>query len=553
MEQQRNILFILFLVLSLFLYWSWESDKVSAAYKAEQTAIIEQEFNTNQAAASAIGKLVTLKSDLLELTIDLNGGDITGARLLQVMQEQGKDDPFRLLLSVPGFIYHAQSGLAGKDGPDSKVRPSYTTDGNEFTLSEGEDKVSAVLTYVDGDVTYKKIFTLQRGSYVVDVSCEVDNKSDKALSMAFYGQLKQTEDTSVFDEQNSSPFGMVAGAYRGSAYSTDSSRYEKEKLDEIIDRASSKQNLDVHTKGGWVSMIQHYFVSAWIGDPDADNVIYTNAANNGRDAIIGIRSGLTDIAADSVKTFNAKMWIGPKNQDDMELLAPNLDLTVDYGWLWFLSIPLFRVLEFIHSYIGNWGFSIILLTLIVRSIMFPLTKAQYTSMAKMRLLTPKMQELRERYKDDRQKLGQETMRLYKAEHVNPLGGCLPLLIQMPIFIALYWTLMESTELRHAPFILWITDLSVYDPYFVTPILYGISMFFIQKMSPTPVNDPVQRKVIMAMPLIFTFMFCTFPAGLTVYWLVSNCFTIFQQIVIYRSLEKRGLGVKAEKKPAAESK
>ena len=232
----------------------------------------------------------------------------------------------------------------------------------------------------------------------------------------------------------------------------------------------------------------------------------------------------------------------------MEGVAKNLELTVDYGWLWFISIPLFKILTFIHSLIGNWGFSIIVLTMIVRGVMFPLTKAQYTSMAKMRLLQPKLMELRERYKDDRQKIGTETMKLYKSEKVNPLGGCLPLLIQMPIFIALYWTLMESTELRQSSFMLWITDLSVKDPYFVLPILYGVTMFFLQKMSPTPVTDPVQRKVFMAMPFVFTFMFCTFPAGLTLYWLVSNCFTILQQFVIFRSLEKRGLSMK--KQPAS---
>ena len=219
---------------------------------------------------------------------------------------------------------------------------------------------------------------------------------------------------------------------------------------------------------------------------------------------------------------------------------------VGYGSSLFLYS---RSCYFFHSLVGNWGFSIILLTLVVRGVMFPLTKAQYTSMAKMRLLQPKMVELRERYKDDRAKLGQETMRLYKTEKVNPLGGCLPLIIQMPIFIALYWTLMESTELRQSSLILWITDLSVYDPYFVTPILYGISMFFIQKMSPTPVTDPIQKKVFMAMPFVFTFMFCTFPAGLTLYWLVSNCFTIFQQVMIFRSLEKRGLSMKKAKTEA----
>ena len=516
MEQQRNILLIVLLCVTLFLFWNWESDKNNAARLAQQG--IEQTADSSSSINSedATGKTITIESDSLQLTIALKGGDIVDANLPKIKQEEGKDDPFHLLMSNNAFTYQAQSGLAGKDGPDIKERPLFSSDSDAYYLEDGKNSVSAVLTFEKDGVTYKKTYTLQ-----------------------------QTADDSFL--KNSSGFGMVASAYRGAAYSTDSSRYEKIKYDEIIDNAKSNNALSQQTKNGWVAMIQHYFVSAWIGSNDTENVVYTNASRNGKDAIIGIKTSNVTIPSGSNKDFDSKLWLGPKIADDLEAVAPNLDLTVDYGWLWFISIPLFKILQFVHSLIGNWGFSIIVLTLIVRGVMFPLTKAQYTSMAKMRLLTPKMKELREKYKDDRQKLGQETMRLYKTEKVNPMGGCLPLLIQMPIFIALYWTLMESTELRQSSFILWITDLSVYDPYFVLPILYGVSMFFLQKMSPTPITDPIQRKVFMAMPFVFTFMFCTFPAGLTLYWLVSNCFTIFQQTVIFRSLEKRGLSMKAEKK------
>lgn len=544
MEQQRNILFILFLTLTLFIYWAWERDQVVSEQQAQlQAQRIEQMASAESQGLT--GDLITLQSDNLQLTISSVGGDIVDAKLLKVLQEQGKDDPFHLLMSEPLFVYQAQSGLIGANGPDSVARPTYTASSNNFTLQDDQDEVSAVLSFEQNGVTYTKTYTLKRDSYVVDVKYDVVNSTDQALSMAFYGQLKQTVDASM---QSNSGLFMVAGAYRGSAYSTAETRYEKHTFEDLVDLANEKSSLNVPTTGGWVSMIQHYFVSAWIGDTTegVNNVIYSGSSNKGTEAIIGIRTEPTTIAAHGEHEFKASMWIGPKSQDVMETVAPNLDLTVDYGWLWFISIPLFKILEFIHGFIGNWGFSIILLTLVVRGVLFPLTKAQYTSMAKMRLLTPKMQELRERYGDDRQKLGQETMKLYKNEKVNPLGGCFPLLIQMPIFIALYWTLMESTELRHSPFILWITDLSVHDPYFVTPILYGISMFFIQKMSPTPVTDPMQRKIIMAMPVVFTFMFCTFPAGLTLYWLVSNCFTIFQQIIIFKSLEKKGLHVKAPK-------
>ena len=539
MEQQRNILLIVLLCVTLFLFWNWNSDKVNAAKLAEQEALAAQMVDSTANSESSLGKIVTLKSDNLLLSINLNGGDIIDAKLLKVMKEEGKDEPFHLLMTNNLFIYQAQSGAVGKDGPDSKVRPVYTATATNYELQDGEDSVSASLVYEENGVTYTKTYTLDRNSYVVKLNYKVDNHSDKPVQMSFYSQLKQTEDISSLQKDDSS-FAMVASAYRGTAYSSDDSRYEKITLENIID----EKHADINTKTGWVAMIQHYFVSAWIGDENAKgNIIYSQAANNDTAAIIGIRTDNTSIDAGTSYDFNSKLWIGPKDQEAMAAIADNLDLTVDYGWLWFISIPLFKILSFFHSLIGNWGFSIILLTLVVRGVMFPLTKAQYTSMAKMRLLQPKMIELRERYKDDRAKLGQETMRLYKTEKVNPLGGCLPLIIQMPIFIALYWTLMESTELRQSSFILWITDLSVYDPYFVTPILYGISMFFLQKMSPTPITDPIQKKVFMAMPFVFTFMFCTFPAGLTLYWLVSNCFTIFQQVIIFRSLEKRGLSMK----------
>lgn len=533
MEQQRNLIFILLLCAAMFLFWDWNTDKINEQNKADILNSQTQVIDSN----SSEGNTVKLISDNLELTINLQGGDIIDAKLLKIKQEQDKEDPFHLLMSTPQFIYQAQSGLAGKDGIDNLARPEFTCNSKEIRIGENDKSVSAVLTYTKDSVTYIKTFSVDRDSYVVNVSYDIKNDSEKDLNMCMYGQLKQTVDDSYL--KGDSSFGMVASAYRGTAYSSDDSRYEKETLENIVDGTK----FNVSTKEGWVSMIQHYFVSAWIGSEENGNVIYSSPAEKNTAAIIGIRTNNVTITSGSEKKLSSKLWVGPKNQDAMSSVAKNLDLTVDYGWLWFISIPLFKILNFVNSIIGNWGFSIIVLTLIVRGVMFPLTKAQYTSMAKMRLLQPKLLEIKERYKDDRQKIGAETMKLYKSEKVNPLGGCLPLIIQMPIFIALYWTLMESTELRQSSFILWITDLSVKDPYFVLPILYGITMFLLQKMSPTPITDPIQKKVFMAMPFIFTFMFCTFPAGLTLYWLVSNCFTIFQQFIIFRSLEKKGLSLK----------
>lgn len=529
---------MLLIAAGLFLFFDWNQDKANEARLAEQAT----EISTQVDSEVSLDSTIKLISDNLELTISLNGGDIVDAKLLKIKKELDKEDPFELLMTQPKFVYQAQSGLAGPDGIDNASRPLYTADKTEYKMAEADNSVSASITLEKDGVTYVKTFSVDRNSYVVNVSYDIKNAGSKDLNLVMYGQLKQSVDNEAI--QPSGGFGMVASAYRGTAYSTDETRYEKTSLDDI----ASGDRFKVNTKNGWVAMIQHYFVSAWVGsDSENGNVIYKNSGKKDEIAIIGIMSGNTKIAVGEQKTLSSKLWVGPKDQDVMNEVAENLGLTVDYGWLWFISKPLFKLLTFIQSFVGNWGLAIIVLTFIVRGVMFPLTKAQYTSMAKMRLLQPKIQEIRERYKDDRQKAGAETMKLYKTEKVNPLGGCLPLLIQMPIFIALYWTLMESAELRQSAFILWIKDLSVYDPFFVLPLLYGVSMFIMQKMSPTAVTDPLQKKIFMAMPFVFTFMFCTFPAGLTLYWLVSNCFTILQQVIIYRSLEKKGLSMKTPAK------
>ena len=538
MEQQRNLLLMLLIAAGLFLFFDWNQDKANEARLAEQAT----EISTQADSEVSLDNTIKLISDNLELTISLNGGDIVDAKLLKIKKELDKEDPFELLMTQPKFVYQAQSGLAGPDGIDNASRPLYTADKTEYKMAEADNSVSASISLEKDGVTYVKTFSVDRNSYVVNVSYDIKNAGSKDLNLVMYGQLKQSVDNEAI--QPSGGFGMVASAYRGTAYSTDETRYEKTSLDDI----ASGDRFKVNTKNGWVAMIQHYFVSAWVGsDSENGNIIYKNSGKKDEIAIIGIMSGNTKIAVGEQKTLSSKLWVGPKDQDVMNEVAENLGLTVDYGWLWFISKPLFKLLTFIQSFVGNWGLAIIVLTFIVRGVMFPLTKAQYTSMAKMRLLQPKIQEIRERYKDDRQKAGAETMKLYKTEKVNPLGGCLPLIIQMPIFIALYWTLMESAELRQSAFILWIKDLSVYDPFFVLPLLYGVSMFIMQKMSPTAVTDPLQKKIFMAMPFVFTFMFCTFPAGLTLYWLVSNCFTILQQVIIYRSLEKKGLSMKTPAK------
>ena len=295
-------------------------------------------------------------------------------------------------------------------------------------------------------------------------------------------------------------------------------------------------NLNQTTLGGWVAMLEHYFVSAWVPQVSDNNQLYTNYTSKG-DAVIGFKAPAVTIDANQSATTSATLYAGPKLQDDLAAIADGLDLTVDFGFLFMISSPLHWLLLAIQSVVVNWGVAIIIITLIVKGIMYPLTKAQYTSMAKMRDLQPKMQALKERFGDDRQKLGQATMELYRKEKVNPAGGCLPMLIQMPIFLALYWVFLESVELRHATFGLWLQDLSAEDPYYILPILMGISMFVMQKMQPMTTQDPMQQKIMQYMPVAFTVFFFWFPSGLVLYWLVSNIISIVQMKIIFRGMEK----------------
>ena len=296
--------------------------------------------------------------------------------------------------------------------------------------------------------------------------------------------------------------------------------------------------------GGWVGMIQHYFVSAWVPSKDTQNNLYSRVVANGTSAIIGVKEPVFTVSPGETKTANAILFAGPKDQAELNNIHETLDLTVDYGFLWFVSQMLFSGLVFIYGVVGNWGIAIIIITIIVKSILYPLTKKQYESTAKMRALAPKMEQLKQRYGDDRQKMGQATMELYRKEKVNPMGGCLPLLLQMPIFLALYWVFLESVELRHAPFGLWISDLSAKDPYFILPILFGASMFLMQKLTPTPTMDPMQQKMMLWMPVIFSVFFLWFPSGLVLYWLVSNLISIAQMLYIYKQIDKKGIGKKS---------
>ncbi|MEM6161428.1 membrane protein insertase YidC [Erwinia sp. P6884] len=546
MDSQRNLFLIAFLFVSFLIWQSWQTDHAPQPLQTQttQNTTVSGDAANQDVPASGQGKTITVKTDVLSLHINTRGGDIEQAQLLTYPDKLGSSQPFQLLETTPGFLYQAQSGLTGRNGPDNPAngsRPLFTTSQDAFELADGQSELRIPLTFTaENGATFTKTFVLKRGEYAINVDYQVNNTTQQPLEVAMFGQLKQTIDLPKHRDTGSNNFALHT--FRGAAYSSSETNYEKYKFDTI----SENENLSTTTANGWVAMLQQYFATAWVPRTAGTNTLYTSNLGNGI-AAVGYKSSPVTIAPGSQQNLAATLWVGPEIQDKMAAVAPHLDLTVDYGWLWFISQPLFKLLKFLHSFIGNWGFSIIVITFIVRGIMYPLTKAQYTSMAKMRMLQPKIQAMRERMGDDKQRMSQEMMALYKAEKVNPLGGCLPLVIQMPIFLALYYMLMGSVELRHAPFALWIHDLSAQDPYYILPILMGITMFFIQKMSPTTVTDPMQQKIMTFMPVIFTVFFLWFPSGLVLYYIVSNLVTIIQQQLIYRGLEKRGLHSRDKKK------
>ncbi len=539
MDSQRNILLVALLFVSFMLYQQWNEDSTPQPQSVTQQTTEsngdvpahsgqEQQPITESAQSN---DLITITTDVLTLSVDTLGGDIVRAELNKYDAELDSETPFVILKNDADHSYIAQSGLIGQQGIDTNAgRAQFTTQAKTFTLDDSQQELRVPLTLVKGNITYTKTIIVKRDSYAVDVEYTVNNQSSEVANVQMYAQLKQN----LMDDGGS----LAMPTYRGGAYSTEETRYKKFTFDDMQEKNLS---LTLVNGQGWAGMLQHYFASAWIPREAPGTQLYSRVAQG--QGYIGVRMPTVTVASGETKNLQATLWVGPKLQQQMATVAPNLDLSVDYGWLWFIAKPLHSLLSMIQGIVINWGLAIIILTFIVRGAMYPLTKAQYTSMAKMRMLQPKLTAMRERIGDDRQRMSQEMMELYKKEKVNPLGGCLPIVLQMPIFIALYWSLMESVELRHTPFFAWITDLSAQDPYYVLPLLMGASMFMIQKMSPTTVTDPMQQKIMTFMPVMFTFFFLWFPSGLVLYWLVSNIVTLIQQTLIYRSLEKKGLHTK----------
>ena len=472
-------------------------------------------------------RLVHVRTDVLDLQIDLEGGDVVRGALpaFPALIDQ-PDVPFLLL--DPQNSYSAQSGLIGRDGTDTAAgRPNFEVSSDRFDLGNKDTLTVDLFLPVTNGISVTKRFTFTRGDYLVQVDYLINNQSSEPWQAAMFAQLKRDGDDPFASETQ----GMGMQPYVGGATFSAEGPYTKLEFDDIAEDGYKAQ-----IEGGYISLVQHYFVSAWV--PKTEGT-YTYQARKLKDRniyLLGFTSSVQQIESGSKGQLSAQLYIGPKDQYRLEEISEGLNLTVDYGFLWWLAQPLFHLLTFIHGLVGNWGLSIIVLTIIVKSFLYPLSAASFRSMAKMRKLQPEMARLKERYGDDKQQFSQAMMELYKKEGANPLGGCLPILLQMPVFLALYWTLMESVELRHAPFIFWIDDLSAMDPYFVLPILMGISMFVTQMLQPEP-PDPIQAKVFKFMPIMFTFFFLWFPSGLVLYWFINNLLSIMQQYYVTRQLDK----------------
>jgi YidC/Oxa1 family membrane protein insertase len=543
MDTRRLILVLIFTFSSFMLWESWQKynqPKPAANAVATTTpgsaaptpSVSLQPGSTGSAApvvsAAAIapvGETFIVSTDLLKATISAQGGDLVELELLRYKEHGNKDKNFFLFEAK--HQYMAQSGLIGEGLPTHRSIFKRVEGPTELAEGANELKIRLEADAADG-VKVAKILTFKRGSYLVDVAWEIANGSAKAFAPHAYFQLQRND---VAPEGET----MMVSTFTGPAVYTDAEKYQKIAFGDI---ASDKAKFAKTADNGWLAMVQHYFVSAWVPKDKTPREYYMRKLEGGNSFQAGLIVPVAEIAPGAKGETSVSLYAGPQEQAALKELSPGLDLVVDYGWLTVVAAPIFWALQAIHGIVGNWGWAIIVLTVILKGIFFPLSAASYKSMAKMKLLTPRLTQLKERFGDDKQRLNQEMMKMYQTEKVNPLGGCLPILVQIPVFIALYWVLLGAVEMRDAPWTMWIHDLASPDPYYILPVIMIISMFVQTKLNPTP-PDPIQAKVMMAMPLIFGVMFLWFPAGLVLYWVVNNILSIAQQWQITRMIESGG--------------
>lgn len=572
METKRLVLYVLLGVICFALWNAWQKDYApittlnseqqqtahkDAADEKTQTGREtyshsqnqDREVSANNAAndaASATAKnqasnitkipearLIHVRTDVLDVAIDSRGGDIVSAKLLKYKEALGQPQPVTTLSDDENNLYLAESGLISAHGPDTKkMQGQYTVEKKNYVLNPGEKNLEVKLHWNNGKgLEVEKTYLFAENKYDIKVNYIINNKSNTDFSGDFYVQLRHKN-----VEVKTQHFGY-ASTFIGATLSSPSDPYEK-----ISYKKLGEESINREVKGGWLALQEHYFSSAWIPDDKEKTYHYFSDHYAGEFYVLGLSDSNVNIPAGEKGAVGATLYSGPEIASNLKALAPNLDRMVDYGWLRIISVALFWLMDQIYKIVGNWGWSIVIVTIIIKALFYKLTESTFKSTARMKELAPKLQALKERYANDRQKLSQATMELYKKEKINPVGGCLPMLLQIPFFIALYYVLVEAVQLRQAPFIFWIHDLSAKDPYYVLPILMGLSMLLQQKLSPAS-PDPAQAKMMMFLPVVFTVFFLSFPSGLVLYWFVNNCLTVLQQWYINKKMAKESARAK----------
>ena len=478
-------------------------------------------------ASIAPESLVTVETDAVIAVIDSKGGVIRSLKLKKYPVSLDQPEVgLEIVHSDTESLHVIQSGLRNRSNTAPTHHSIYKIAKSQYRLQDGDDRIIVPLVWEQDGIKVIKTYEFKRGDYLIEVNHRIENNTDQDWQGSQYRQIQRTRPLSQ---------SRILITYTGAVYYNEEVKYEKVDFDDMED-----SQLKLNFQGGWIAMLQHYFLSAWIPPQDGTNLAYSIANTTRQPATytIGLRSENKLVSPGNSTGFTSQLFVGPKLVKRLEEITPGLELTVDYGVLTFLSKPLYWLLSLYHSYVGNWGLAIILLTLTIKAVFYKLSETSYRSMAKMRKVGPRLKTLKERYGSDKKRMNQAMMELYKTEKINPMGGCLPILVQIPVFIALYWALLETVDLRQAPFIFWIEDLSVMDPFYVLPVIMGISMVIQQKLNPTP-PDPIQAKVMMALPFVFTFFFAFFPSGLVLYWVVNNILSIAQQWVITKRIEAGG--------------
>jgi YidC/Oxa1 family membrane protein insertase len=546
MDIKRLIIFVVFSFSILMLWDAWQAKNqpVNVVSEKGNAAVVDPSLPAASSAADintvdvnnveklAPGERIKVKTDLYQAEISTIGGDLRHLTLNK-HREDGKGKGSFVLMddaAANPMLYVAQSGLIGADLPNHKT--VFTSEVDNYSMQTGTDELKVTLSWAGNGLTVDKIYTFHRGQYEIKVAHVIHNATGTEVTPSIYYQI--THDS----ESNQGSTFMPT--FTGGAYYTDADKFKKIKFTDMADK-----NLSLKTKDGWIGIIQHYFASAWIPKAGTQDEFYTKQLADNLYAV-GVVNPVGKIAPDATTEVSATLFSGPQTEADLEAAAPGLEYAVDYGWLTIIAKPLFWLLSKIHGFIGNWGVAIIILTIMLKAAFFKLSAASYRSMAHMREMAPRMQSLKEKFGDDKQKLQQAMMEMYRKEKINPLSGCLPILVQIPVFIALYWVLLGSVELRHAPFFGWITDLSAKDPYYILPILMGASMIIQTYLNPAPA-DPLQAKVMKIMPVVFSIFFFFFPAGLVLYWLVNNILSIAQQWYINKTIHAEALAKKGSAK------